>query len=74
MFHTVGLVWPCHKAGLFSQGCRHGDQTLLLQTQPQRHGDAVDANVKLGHHNNVRYSGNLFAFCHSCRHCNEISR
>lgn len=33
MFHTVGLVWFCHKARLFSRGRRHSDQTLLPQTQ-----------------------------------------
>lgn len=32
MFHTVGLVWLCHKAGLFSQGCRHRNQTLWPAT------------------------------------------
>lgn len=27
MFHTVGLVWLCHKVRLFSWGRRHSNQT-----------------------------------------------
>lgn len=53
MFDTVGLVWLCHKARLFSQGCRHSDQTLLPQTQPlvnlstRKQCEALNDTVKI---------------------------